>query len=102
MESISVDPVTQRIFHNGQSLRLTKTEFRIVQVLAKARGQVRTRESIFEDIYWDRIADEDHPYPEIIAVLVSRIRPRLGSIGLNIPAGLGGVYRLVKMDGVAT
>ena len=46
-----LDPATRRVTRSGRSLRLTATEFRLLEALMRASGRVLTRETLIESVW---------------------------------------------------
>ena len=72
---------TGLISRGNASVRLTRKEFDVVQTLWAARPRVLSRVQMMERLY-DVEADE--PDWNIVAVFISRLRPRLAEIGVKI------------------
>lgn len=98
MGNISFDPSTNQVFYGDHSLQVTASQFKVLTFLLAARGQIKSKDSIFDHLYWDRIADGDFPDEKIIDVYVCKLRPKLRAIGLNILTEWGVGYRLVETE----
>lgn len=70
---------------------LTKTESRMMDVLAARRGQTIPYGAIMDAIYFDRL---DEPHPKILAIFVCRIRKKLSTSGYHIETDHGLGFRL--------
>ena len=66
---------------SGQSVRLTGTELRLLEVLMRAVGQVQSRESLTERVLGRRLT----PYDRSIDTHVSNLRRKLGSVRTACP-----------------
>lgn len=73
----------------GEEVRLTPTEFALLEQLARARGRTLTHAELLDAI-WGRGAGEDH----YLHVYVGRLRRKLGG-GVKIESVPGTGYRLV-------
>ncbi|PZN30250.1 MAG: DNA-binding response regulator [Proteobacteria bacterium] len=71
---LRLDPATFDVTLNGQSVRLTGTELRLLEVLMRAVGQVQSRESLTERVLGRRLT----PYDRSIDTHVSNLRRKLG------------------------
>lgn len=67
-----LDPATKEVFVNGQSVRLTKKEFQILELLMSYPGKVYSAEEIYESI-WEETAINT----ETIMVHVRRLREKI-------------------------
>ena len=50
-EDLTIDPAARTAFRNGRDLELTKTEFDLLLLLARAPGIVLDRDTIYEEIW---------------------------------------------------
>ena len=71
---LRLDPATFEVTLSGQSVRLTGTELRLLEVLMRAVGQVQSRESLTERVLGRRLT----PYDRSIDTHVSNLRRKLG------------------------
>lgn len=71
---LRLDPATFDVTLSGQSVRLTGTELRLLEVLMRAVGQVQSRESLTERVLGRRLT----PYDRSIDTHVSNLRRKLG------------------------
>lgn len=91
-----LDQATKEVFVNGQSVRLTKKEFQILELLMSYPGKVYSAEEIYESI-WEETAINT----ETIMVHVRRLR---GKIEANpkhpeyLKAVWGVGYKIEKME----
>ena len=77
--SLRVSPSTRQAFLKDEALALTPVEFDILLALARARGRVKTRESLLEQIR-DRNYDV---FDRSIDVHISALRRKLGDEARN-------------------
>ncbi|MFZ5608818.1 MAG: response regulator [Pseudomonadota bacterium] len=85
---VLVDTKTSRVFVDGEAVRLTAQEFKLLSYLIHHKGEVVSRTELTEHIY-DQDFDRDS---NTIEVFVNRIRKKLGSPIIQTVRGLG--YRL--------
>jgi two-component system response regulator CpxR len=71
---LRLDPGTMAAYVEGQIFRLTGTEFRVLEMLMRASGQVQSRESLTERVLGRRLT----PYDRSIDTHVSNLRRKLG------------------------
>jgi DNA-binding response OmpR family regulator len=76
-EGLHVDPRTRMATMQGQPLALTPKEYALLETLLRNRGQVLTRERVFEQLYDSRSESSD----KVIEVLVSTLRAKLAAAG---------------------
>lgn len=78
---------------NGQDLRLSPTEFRVLQLLMLRKGALVTKTSLMDALY----NDPDEPEIKSIDVLIHRLRKRLSAGGagslINTVWGAGYIVR---------
>lgn len=72
---LTVNIDNQQVKIEKNHVRLTPTEYKILEVLALRKGRLVTKEMLLDDIYGDRRKDE--PDFKIINVLVSHMRSKL-------------------------
>ena len=68
-------------FVEGQVVRLTGTEFRVLEMLMRASGQVQSRELMTERVLGRRLT----PYDRSIDTHVSNLRRKLGLGEARLP-----------------
>lgn len=71
---LRLDPAIFEVTLNGQAVRLTGTELRLLEVLMRSAGQVQSRESLTERVLGRRLT----PYDRSIDTHVSNLRRKLG------------------------
>lgn len=94
---LELDNRTRRVTANGDSIRLTGTEFEILRCLIDTPGDVVTRELLSEQALGRRLL----PYDRSIDTHISNLRSKLEHAGVGDPIitnqrGVG--YRLVPKD----
>ncbi|MGD8327501.1 MAG: response regulator transcription factor, partial [Sphingomonadales bacterium] len=85
---VLVDTKTSRVFVDGEAVKLTAQEFKLLSYLMHHMGEVVSRTELTEHIY-DQDFDRDS---NTIEVFVNRIRKKLGVPIIQTVRGLG--YRL--------
>ncbi len=71
---IWLDPATLEVTLLGKAVRLTGTEFRVLELLMRSAGQVQSRESLTERVLGRKLT----PYDRSIDTHVSNLRRKLG------------------------
>jgi len=71
---IWLDPATLEVTLSGKAVRLTGTEFRVLELLMRSPGQVQSRESLTERVLGRKLT----PYDRSIDTHVSNLRRKLG------------------------
>jgi two-component system, OmpR family, response regulator len=84
-----LDPRAARASVNGEPLRLTSLEYRLLHYLMMHQGRVISRTELVEHLY-DQDFDRDS---NTIEVFIGRVRKKIGSDRIETVRGLG--YRLI-------
>jgi two-component system OmpR family response regulator len=92
---LRLDPRAARATVNGEPLRLTSLEYRLLHYLMMHQGRVIGRTELVEHLY-DQDFDRDS---NTIEVFVGRVRKKIGSDRIETVRGLG--YRLIPLEGEA-
>ena len=92
---LRLDPRAARASVNGEPLRLTSLEYRLLHYLMMHAGRVVSRTDLVEHLY-DQDFDRDSNTMEVI---VARLRKKLGAERILTLRGLG--YRLADPAGTA-
>jgi len=92
---LHLDPKAARASVNGEPLRLTSLEYRLLHYLMMHQSRVISRTELVEHLY-DQDFDRDS---NTIEVFVGRLRKKIGSDRIETARGLG--YRLVCLEGEA-
>ena len=79
LESIRFDLSAKRVTAKGKKLDLTKSEYEICELLAKRRGQVFSKDQLYDYLY----AYEERGTPAAIAEHIKNIRAKFRTIGLE-------------------
>jgi two-component system, OmpR family, response regulator ChvI len=85
--SLAIDPVRLAATWKMRPVRLTVTEFLLLQSLARRPGAVKTRDQLMEDAYPDRVSVSDRT----IDSHIKRIRRKFAEVDPAF-AGIEGVY----------
>jgi two-component system OmpR family response regulator len=85
---ISLDPRGARVAVNGQPVRLTSHEFRVLSYLMHHRGKVVSQTELSEHIYAENL-DRDS---NTVEVFIARLRRKIGTSAIATVRGLG--YRM--------
>lgn len=72
--NLTIDLENHLVKHKGQILSLTPTEFELLEVFCKNRGQILTREILLEKI-WD--AKENYVNEHTLSLNISRLRNKI-------------------------
>jgi two-component system OmpR family response regulator len=89
---LRLDPRAARASVNGEPLRLTSLEYRLLHYLMMHQGRVISRTELVEHLY-DQDFDRDS---NTIEVFIGRVRKKIGSDRIETVRGLG--YRLTCPD----
>ena len=79
LEPIRFDLSAKRVTAKGKRLDLTKSEYDICELLAKRRGQVFSKDQLYDYLY----AYEERGTPAAIAEHIKNIRAKFRTIGLE-------------------
>src|SRR6202451_2056576 len=94
--ALRLDPRAARAAVNGEPLRLTSLEYRLLHYLMMHQGRVISRTELVEHLY-----DQDFDRASTtIEGFVGRRRKKVGADRIETVRGLG--YRLVALEGEAT
>ena len=88
MGSLALDPLTSRVDLDGNTLALSKQEFRLLHLFMRRAGQVLSQSDILENLY-DLESEREL---NTVEVLVGRLRRKIGKKRITTLRGLG--YRL--------
>jgi DNA-binding response OmpR family regulator len=70
---ITLDKVSRRVFLNGETLALTATEFKLLELFLGNPGRVYSREQLLSSIW----GDNTHVTPRNVDVHIRRLRERI-------------------------
>jgi len=85
---VALDPRTAKVTLNGEAVRLTSHEFRVLTYLMHQRGRVVSQTELSEHIYAQDL-DRDS---NTVEVFIARLRRKLGAAIIETVRGLG--YRV--------
>jgi two-component system, OmpR family, phosphate regulon response regulator PhoB len=86
---IRVDPEAHRAWADGHEIAFSRTEFRILVALYRARGRVQSRDALVRSLW----STEDEILPRTVDAHIKRVRERLGSARTYIETVRGVGYR---------
>jgi two-component system OmpR family response regulator len=92
---LRLDPRAARASVNGEPVRLTSLEYRLLHYMMMHQGRVISRTELVEHLY-DQDFDRDS---NTIEVFVGRLRKKIGPDRIETIRGLG--YRLIPLQGEA-
>jgi two-component system OmpR family response regulator len=92
---LRLDPRAARAAVNGEPLRLTSLEYRLLHYMMMHQGRVIGRTELVEHLY-DQDFDRDS---NTIEVFIGRLRKKIGQERIETVRGLG--YRLAPLEGEA-
>jgi two-component system OmpR family response regulator len=84
-EGIAIDTVARRVNRDGEPVELTGKEYTLLEWLARHRGRVVTRETLYAHLFHD----EDDSASNLIEVYVCNLRRKLGHAVVETRRGLG-------------
>lgn len=92
-ETITVGDVTLNVsectvISKGETIELTRNEYKILELLMKSPRRVFTKDQIYEYAWYDADAVDDNA----IRVIISRLRDKIGSDHIKTIRGLGYRY----------
>jgi DNA-binding response OmpR family regulator len=88
---LEIDFADMRVACDGQQVRLTRKEFALLEMLAKAAGRVATRQQILDQVW----GYEYYGDTRTLDVHIRRLRQKLGACGDCIETVVGVGYRFV-------
>ena len=86
--AVALDPRTSKVTVNGQHIRLTGHEFRVLSYLMHHRGRIVSQSEITEHIY----AQDFDRDSNTVEVFIGRLRRKLGPTLIETVRGMG--YRI--------
>jgi len=86
--AIALEPRTSRVTLDGETVRLTAHEFRVLSYLMHHRGRVVSQSELTEHVY----AQDHDRDSNTIEVFIGRLRRKLGNDAIETVRGLG--YRM--------
>ena len=89
VEMLHIDDAAHRVFVSGEEVKLTLTEFKLLQTLYTRPGRVQTRGGLLQDV-WGMPADLN---TRTVDTHVKRLREKLGEGSVYIETVRGIGYR---------
>ena len=89
---LAVDQARHTVTVNGQEVALTQTEFEVLCLLLKNKGQVLSRERLIEDVWGYAFTGESRT----VDVHVRTLRQKLGEAGAYIETVRGYGYKISR------
>ena len=89
MGELEVDPASHRVWVQGEEIRLTALEFRLLATMLSRAGRVQTRDTLLSDV-WGMHAGLT---TRTVDTHVTRLRKKLGEVGSYIETLRGVGYR---------
>jgi DNA-binding response OmpR family regulator len=89
VEDLVLDVAAQRAFRKGQPLALSLTEFRLLEVLARHKGQVVPRRAIIADVWGNRRDVEENTLDAFVRLLRKKVDHDPQSKLIQTHRGLG-------------
>ncbi len=91
-ENLSIDFADMRVACGGESVRLTRKEFALLEHLVKNSGRVATRQQLLDNVWgYSYFGDT-----RTLDVHIRRLRQKLGDCGESIETVVGIGYRFSK------
>ncbi len=94
---VKVDLSALRVTLDGEELKLTPTEFRLLKTLLECRGRTQTRRQLLEEA-WKDAEVADRIQTRTVDMHVRRLRSKLGAAGDLIETVRGFGYRFKKEE----
>ena len=91
---IEVEPAEHRVRVDGRLVDLTITEFRLLSDLMKARGRVRSRDSLLSEVW----GYDSEVMSRTVDTHVRRLREKLGSAASWVETVRGVGYRMLSPE----
>jgi two-component system, OmpR family, copper resistance phosphate regulon response regulator CusR len=88
-EDLVLDVAAQRAFRKGQPLALSLTEFRLLEVLARHKGQVVPRQAIIADVWGNRRDVAENTLDAFVRLLRKKVDQDSQSKLIQTHRGLG-------------
>ncbi len=91
---LQIDFAEMRVVCDGESVKLTRKEFALLAMLAKAAGRVSTRQQLLDNVWGYQYYGDTRT----LDVHIRRLRSKLGACGDCIETVVGVGYRFVGCD----
>jgi two-component system, OmpR family, phosphate regulon response regulator PhoB len=90
--SLSLDPATMRVSHDGQELKIGPTEFKLLRYFLSHPERVHSRAQLLDRVWGDHVFIEERT----VDVHIKRLRESLGEAASMIETVRGAGYRLTR------
>ncbi len=90
--SLELDRARHRVWLSGEEVKLTATEFRLLETFLIRKGRVQTRDALLKDVWGEDI----NVTPRTVDTHVKRLREKLGDLGSYIETVRGVGYRFAE------
>jgi two-component system phosphate regulon response regulator PhoB len=90
--NLELDRARHRVRLSGAEVKLTATEFRLLETFLTRRGRVQTRDALLKDVWGEDI----NVTPRTVDTHVKRLREKLGDCGSYIETVRGVGYRFAE------
>jgi two-component system response regulator MprA len=90
---LTLDVTTREVKRAGKELHLTRTEFSILELLAKNAGRVVTRESIIEQVWGHTTEIESNTLDAFVRLLRAKVEPTGAPKLIHTVRGVGYTLR---------
>jgi two-component system, cell cycle response regulator CtrA len=78
---LTVNLDKRTVYLDETSVKLTRKEYALLELFVLRQSQILSRESILDSLY----DQESEPYPKVVDVMLSKIRRRFRSFGIDQP-----------------
>jgi DNA-binding response OmpR family regulator len=86
---LQIDFAEMRVLCDGESVKLTRKEFALLSMLAKAAGRVSTRQQLLDNVWGYQYFGDTRT----LDVHIRRLRQKLGACGDSVETVIGVGYR---------
>lgn len=97
---IRLDVASRQAYLDGEDLKLTPTEFRLMRALIERRGRTQSRKQLLEKAWDDGAPVSDRLQTRTVDMHVGRLRGKLGEAGEWVQTIRGFGYRLKVPEGM--
>jgi two-component system KDP operon response regulator KdpE len=95
--SFTIDLAAKRVIRDGEEVKLTPTEWQLLEVLARNRGKLVSQQQLLQEVWGPEYHDETGNLREYVARLRRKLEPEPSRPRyLSTEAGLG--YRFEPID----
>ena len=97
---IQIDVGANQAVLDGEELKLTPTEFRLLRALVERRGNTQSRQQLLEKAWDVEAAVSDRLQTRTVDMHIRRLRTKLGDVGEWVQTVRGFGYRLKVPEGM--